>query len=79
MRYKGAMRLDDIHDCVVMIYQACDLDKKIDKSKLVDFLAAEPGYSLANIPTLAAYERARRALCGVCEPRLSNAKRPSSA
>ena len=36
MRYspKGA---DDIHDCVVMICQACGLDKKFDKSKLVEF------------------------------------------
>ena len=30
--------LDDIHDCVAMLCQACGLDKKFDKSKLVDFL-----------------------------------------
>jgi len=35
---KGA---DDIHDCVVMIYQACGMNKKIDKSKLVDFFGSE--------------------------------------
>ena len=42
MRYspRGA---DDIHDCVVMICQACGLDKKIDKSKLVEFFGAEGG------------------------------------
>ena len=32
---------DDIHDCVVMICQACGLDKKIDKLSLVDFFMAE--------------------------------------
>ena len=37
MRYspKGA---DDIHDCVVMICQACGLDKKILVQKNEDFL-----------------------------------------
>ena len=37
MRYspEGA---DDMHDCVVMIYQACGLDKKILVPKNEDFL-----------------------------------------
>ena len=36
--------LDDIHDCIVMICQACGLDKKFDKSKLVEFLAYPIGF-----------------------------------
>ena len=38
MRYspEGA---DDMHDCVVMIYQACGLDKKILVPKNEDFLS----------------------------------------
>ena len=31
--------LDDIHDCVVMICQACGLDKKILKAELSGFLS----------------------------------------
>ena len=43
MRYspKGA---DDIHDCVMMIYQACGLDKKILVPKNEDFLAGALGF-----------------------------------
>ena len=42
MRYspEGA---DDMHDCVVMIYQACGLDKKILVPKNEDFLAGMDG------------------------------------
>ena len=66
MRYspEGA---DDIHDCVVMIYQACGLDKKILVPKNEDFLAL--GYSpTAKIPTLAAASRVGVALRVECEP-----------
>ena len=31
--------LDDIHDCVVMIYQACGLDKKIPRTLFSVFFA----------------------------------------
>ena len=43
MRYspEGA---DDMHDCVVMIYQACGLDKKILVPKNEDFLAGVAGF-----------------------------------
>ena len=38
-------RRDDIHDCVVMIYQVCDLDKKIpfrERDFLVETTGLEP-------------------------------------
>ena len=35
--------LDDIHDCVVMICQACGLDKKIRILSNADFLAGAGG------------------------------------
>ena len=38
---------DDIHDCVVMIYQACGLDKKILVPKNEDFLAGAGGFEPA--------------------------------
>ena len=43
MRYspEGA---DDMHDCVVMIYQSCGLDKKILVPKNEDFLAGMAGF-----------------------------------
>ena len=43
MRYspEGA---DDMHDCVVMIYQACGLDKKILVLKNEDFLVETDGF-----------------------------------
>ena len=40
MRYSPA-GADDIHDCVVMIYQACGLDKKILVPKNEDFLGKQ--------------------------------------
>ena len=47
MRYnKGRPKsafVDDIHDCVVMICQACGLDKKILVPKNEDFLAGAEG------------------------------------
>ena len=43
MRYspKGA---DDMHDCVVMIYQACGLDKKKALHKQCFFLVGDGGF-----------------------------------
>ena len=42
MRYSPA-GADDMHDCVVMICQACGLDKKILVPKNEDFLAGAGG------------------------------------
>jgi len=33
--------LDDIHDCVVMIYQACGLDKKLKRPRKVALIFAK--------------------------------------
>ena len=42
---------DDMHDCVVMIYQACGLNKKILVPKNEDFLVGEAGFGPAKSVT----------------------------
>ena len=57
MRY-SPVGADDIHDCVAMICQASGLDKKFDKSKLVEFFGRGDGIRTHDfyVPNVALYQ-----------------------